>query len=110
MRIADIITESVDPKSAVLDLLTVLSSEGIDSISISALQDEMNKQEIDVDHNSLFDLLDNVAIVRNIKDDIVYFSTDSDRSSYTNTEADPEKQQKTVSKLARKQVKKELDL
>ena len=110
MRMADIVKETVDPKSAVIDLLTVLSSEGIDSIDISALQDEMNKQNIDVDHNSLFDLLDNIAIVRNIKDDIVYFSSDSNKSNYSSTDADPEKQKKTVSKLARKQVKKELDI
>ena len=109
MRIADILNELADPKSAVLDLLTVLASEGIDTINISALMDELNKQGIDVDHHSLFDLLDGMAIVRNIKDDIVYFSSDSERSTYSSTE-DPEKQQKTVSKLAKKQVKKELDI
>ena len=68
----------------------------------------MAKQGIDVDENSLFDVADNLAIVRNIKDDVIFFNTDSDASAGDPECPDPEQQDKKIDKLARKQVKKEL--
>ena len=68
----------------------------------------MAKQGIDVDENSLFDVADNLAIVRNIKDDVISPITDSDALSEILNKPDPEQQDKKIDKLARKQVKKEL--
>lgn len=111
MRISDIIVEETPVRDTVIDLLTVLNGEGVDSVAIDALQQEISNQGIDVDHNSLFDLLDTLPIVHNIKDDVVYFSSDSEKSRYNNTQAnDIEKQEKKVANLAKKQVKKELDI
>lgn len=108
MRYLDLIAENSDLQDAVLDLLTVMAGEGINSIPIQVLVNELAKQGIDVDENSLFDVADNLAIVRNIKDDVVFFNTDSDASAGDPEQPDPEKQDKQIDKLARKQVKKEL--
>ena len=108
MRFSDLIAENSDLQDAVLDLLTVMAGEGINSIPIPVLVKELAKQGIDVDDNSLFDVAQNLAIVRNIKDDVLFFNTDSDASAGDPEQPDPEKQDKQIDKLARKQVKKEL--
>ena len=107
MLIADIILENNTVQDATLDLLTAMAGEGLDSAPLSTLVDELSNQGIDIDATGLFDVLDNLAIVDNIKDDIVYFNTDSEASHY-GIKPDPEKQEKQVSKLARKQVDKEI--
>lgn len=110
MRIVEIISESADAsetRGAVIDLLTIMAGEGLDSTSLETLITELSTQGIDIDRNSLFDLLNNLAIVRNIKDDVVFFNTDSDQSHNSDL-PDPEKQQKHVSSMAKKQVDKEL--
>ena len=84
-----------------------MAGEGINSIPPSLVK-ELAKQGIDVDENSLFDVADNLAIVRNIKDDVIFFNTDSDASAGDPEQQDPEQQDKKIDKLARKQVKKEL--
>ena len=70
MRFSNLIAENSDLQDAVLDLLTVMAGEGINSIPIPVLVKELAKQGIDVDENSLFDVADN-PIVRNIKDDVI---------------------------------------
>jgi hypothetical protein len=107
MRFADLIRENSTIHDSILDLLTAMSGEGLDSVPLSALVAELNNQGIDIDEPGLFDNLSNLAIVRNIKDGIVYFNSDSDQSHYSNL-PDPKKQEKQVSKLARKQVDKEI--
>lgn len=110
MLITDIInalTENSTTEDAVLDLLTAMAGEGLDSAPLDTLADELSKQGIDIDTTALFDVLENLAIVDNIKDDIVYFNTDSKASHY-GSKPDPEKQDKQVSKLAKKQIDKEI--
>jgi hypothetical protein len=108
MRILDIIVEDNYARDAVIDLLTVLAGEDTDSVGLDVLQQELSANGIDVDHNSLFDLLDNLVIVRNIKDDVVYFNTDSEGSHHATMDVDPDKQDKQIDKMARKQVSKEI--
>jgi hypothetical protein len=106
MLIAEIVfLEDSEVEAVVLDLLTAMAGEGLDSTPMSAIIDELNNQGIDIDEPSLFDVLENLAIVDNVKDSVVYFNTDSDASHY-GEKPDPEKQDKTVDKMARKQVKK----
>lgn len=107
MRIADIIKENNDPESAVLDILTSIAGEGIDEIPLDTILSSLNGQGIDVDKASVFDLLDNLAIVTNIKNDIVTINTDSSSSQY-NVKDDPEKQDKKVDSMARKQIDKKV--
>lgn len=107
MRIFDIIVEDNIAKDAVLDLLTVMAGEELDSVGLDVIQQELSAGGIDIDSSALFDLLDNLAIVRNIKDDVVYFNTDSE-SSHGSVKPDPEKQDNTIDKMARKKVKKEM--
>jgi hypothetical protein len=114
MKIVDIIYNSLHEdqdqiKSAIIDILTVMTGEGVDSMSLDVIQRSLGSQGIDVDEHALFDICSNLAIVRNIKDGIVYFNSDSDQSQYQDTPADPQKQDKKIDTLARKQVKKELD-
>jgi len=115
MRIHDIISAQIslneqpgDPTQSVIDILTTMSGEGIDSISFNAIMSELSSEGYDIDDGSLFDLLDKLAIVRNIKDKVVFFNSDSDQSHSDYDKPDPEKDNKVVSKMAQKQVKKEL--
>lgn len=107
MRLLDIISENSTHKDAVLDLLTIMAGEGLDSIPLSVLSGELAKNDIDVDNNALFDLLGSLAIVRNIKDGVAFFNTDSDQSHNTDL-PDPKASKDQVSKLAKKQVDKEM--
>jgi hypothetical protein len=108
MRYADLVTEDLDIKDIVLDLLTAMAGEGVESMSLDSLVKELAAQGIDVDAHALFDLLGNLAIVQNVKDNVVYFNADSDQSHYQELKVDPEKQDKTIDKLARKKIKKEI--
>ena len=109
MRYADLVLiETIDIRDQVLDLLTVMAGEGVESISVELLVKELESQELDVDKNALFDLLGTLAIVRNVKNNVVYFNADSDQSHYQELKVDPEKQNKTIDKLARKKIKKEI--
>ena len=105
MRYADLIRENTEIQDAILDLLTSMAGEGLDSIPMDSLIKELSAQGIDIDEMALFDTLSTLAIVRNIKDDVVFFNSDSDQSHYTDM-PDPEQQDKQVSKLAQQQVDK----
>lgn len=109
MRYADLVRENTDAQDAVLDLLVSLAGDDVNSIAIDVLVDELGSQGIDVDKKSLFDLLSTLAIVRNIENGVVYFTSDSDQSAGMDDGApDPEQQDKQVDKLARQQVDKEI--
>lgn len=106
MRFNDLFEYS-EVDNAVVDLLTVLSAEGIDTISMEALVAELESQGLDVDEPSLFDELQNLNMVHNIKDGVVRFHTSSKGANIQHIE-DPERDEKVIDKMARKQVKKEL--
>jgi len=106
MRYTDLFEISV-VDSKVIDLLSILSSEGVESIPLDALVGELVAMGVDVDDQSLFDELDNIPIVNNIKDGIVYFNTASMGASNLN-KVDQEKNKKKVKAMAKKQVDKEL--
>jgi hypothetical protein len=107
MRYADLFEISV-VDSKVIDLLSILSSEGVESIPLDALVKELVSMGVDVDDESLFDEISNLDIVNNIKDGIVYFNTSSLDASNLN-KIDPEKANKKIKSMAKKQVKKELN-
>tara|TARA_B100000900_G_scaffold34967_1_gene26357 strand:+ start:17386 stop:17712 length:327 start_codon:yes stop_codon:yes gene_type:complete len=106
MRFNDLFEYS-EVDNAIVDLLIVLSAEGIDTISMEALIAELESQGHDVDEPSLFDELQNIQMVHNIKNGIVSFHTSSKNANIQNVE-DPEKDEKVIDKMARKKVKKEL--
>ena len=106
MRYADLFEFSgIDSK--VIDLLSVLSSEGVESIPLTSLVDELRAMGVDVDEESLFDEITNISIINNIKDGVVYFNTSSLSATNMN-KVDPEKNKKKVKAMAKKQVDKEL--
>jgi len=106
MRYADLFEISV-VDSKVIDLLSVLSSEGVESVPLASLVGELRAMGVDVDEQSLFDELGNLQIVNNIKDGVVYFNTSSMGASNMN-KVDPEKADKKIKSMAKKQVDKEL--
>lgn len=111
MRISDILVEFDDTRQAVLDIVTIMAGEDAHSLPLDAIRQELSAQGIDIDDNALFDLLQPLVIVDNIKDGIVYFNTDSDahtagQSGNVDSEVDSEK---VVKSMAKKQVKKGLD-
>lgn len=99
MRYSDLI------RNKVIDLITMLDAEGINTVSIDVLSRELNKMGHDADRGTLTKLLDDLPIVDNIKDDVIYFFQGEDDAK----KPDPEKQDNKIDKLARKQVKKELN-
>lgn len=101
MRYADLI------KSQVVDLLTALDAEGISTVALDTLIRELNSRGNDFDKATLLDVLDGFAIVKNIKDDIVYFNSDSHSTDFAPDQA--EKDDNKIDTLARKQVSKELN-
>tara|TARA_B110001454_G_scaffold72784_1_gene70531 strand:+ start:765 stop:1091 length:327 start_codon:yes stop_codon:yes gene_type:complete len=107
MRYADLFEISV-VDSKVIDLLSILSSEGVESIPLDSLVKELTSMGVDVDDESLFDEISSLDIVNNIKDGIVYFNTSSLGATNMN-KIDPEKNKKRIKTMAKKQVKKELN-
>lgn len=110
MRLSEIISILAENEieSQIIDFLTIMDAEQIDSIPLETLVKGLQGQGIDVHSDVLFDILDNLAIVKNIKDNIVYFNSTSD-DSMAGQEHNPEKDKKTVSKLANKKIDKELN-
>lgn len=106
MRFRDILAEDNLARDAVVDIIAMIAGEGADSISFEVVQQELSAQGIDVDRAALFDLATTLPVVNNIKDDVIYFNTDSDQSQYGGE--DPEKDDKVVDKMARQQVSKEI--
>jgi|TARA_B110000037_G_scaffold171808_1_gene195111 hypothetical protein len=106
MRYTDLFEISqVDSK--IIDLLSILSSEGVESIPLEAIVVELVAMGADVDEQSLFDEMQDLPIVNNIKDGIVYFNTASIAASNLN-KVDPEADNKKVKAMAKKQVDKGL--
>ena len=108
MRYAELFELNSEVDSKVIDLLSILSSEGVDSIPLESLVTELKAMGVDADMESLFDEISNLPIVNNIKDGMVYFNTFKSDASNLN-KVDPEKADKTVTNMAKKQVKKELN-
>jgi hypothetical protein len=98
MRYADLI------KAQIIDMLAILTGEGLDTVSIEALQKELSSQNIDVDSATLIDIVTNLPIVNNVENNVVHFNRIED----PNAEVSPEQQDKKIDNLARKQVKKEI--
>ena len=97
MRFSDLV------KSSVIDILSTLTAEGVYSVSIETLLKTLQSQGLSVDNQSLFALIDTLPIVNTIKDNVVHFN-----KADAPNDSDPEKDEKTVSKLASKKINKEL--
>ena len=109
MLISDVIFKEDDTtKQSVIDLLTVMAGEDIGTVSLETLLGELSKEGINMDKATLFDVLNGLAIVDNIKDDVVYFNTHSQAFKSFDMTADPEKADKKVDQMARKTVKREI--
>ena len=80
-----------------------MTAEGSTSLSLDTLEKTLDAQNMHVDEQELRDLLDGIPVVNTIKDDVVFFNNDGDVDA-----PDPEKQDKTVAKLAKKKVDKEM--
>jgi len=100
MRYSDLI------KDQVLDLVTMLDAEGLNTVSLDALIDELQKSGHDTDSSTLISLLDSLDIVDKVSNGIVHFH--GGENDGNNDEPDPEQQDNKIDKMARKQVKKEL--
>ena len=80
-----------------------MTAEGSTSLSLDTLEKTLDAQNMHVDEQELRDLLDSIPVVNTIKDDVVFFNKNGDVDA-----PDPEKQDKTVAKLAKKKVDKEM--
>ena len=104
MRFSEIVEDTSDIKSIIIDIISVASAEGMTSLSIDTLHKSLAEMGNEVDHSILFDLLDSIPIVDNIKDDVIFFGRDGKSSS----EPSREQQDNRIDKMARKQVKKDI--
>ena len=102
MRFNEIICEDrdFDIEQVILDLIAVSRAEGIDSLSLDTIIVSLQDMGMEVDHEMLFQLLDDMSIVNNIKDDIAYFGADYQ----TDSGPSPDQQEKKIDKMARKKV------
>ena len=80
-----------------------MTAEGSTSLSLDTLEKTLDAQNMHIDGQELRELLDGIPVVNTIKDDVVFFNNDGDVDA-----PDPEKQDKTVAKLAKKKVDKEM--
>ena len=90
-------------KHTLIDLLSVMTAEGATSLSLDTIEKTLDAQNMHVDEQELRQLIDGIPIVNTIKDDVVFFNKDAEVDA-----PDPEKQDKTVAKLAKKNVDKEM--
>lgn len=97
MRYNDLIRHTL------IDMLSVMTAENATSISLETLEKTLDAQNLHVDEQELRELLDTIPIVNTVKDNVVFFNHDGDVDA-----PDPEKQDKTVAKLAKKKVDKEM--
>ena len=97
MRYNDLIRHTL------IDLLSVMTAEGATSLSLNTIEQTLDAQNMHVDEQELRELLDSIPVVNTVKDDEVFFNNDGDVDA-----PDPEKQDKTVAKLAKKKVDKEM--
>ncbi len=97
MRYNDLIRHTL------IDLLSVMTAEGATSLSLNTIEQTLDAQNMHVDEQELRELLDSIPVVNTVKDDVVFFNNDGDVDA-----PDPEKQDKTVAKLAKKKVDKEM--
>ena len=81
MRFSEIVEDTSDIKSIIIDIISVASAEGMTSLSIDTLHKSLAEMGNEVDHSILFDLLDSIPIVDNIKDDVIFFGRDDSSSS-----------------------------
>ena len=104
MRFSEIVEDTSDIKSIIIDIISVASAEDMTSLSIDTLHKSLAEMGNEVDHSILFDLLDSIPIVDNIKDDVIFFGRDDSSSS----EPTRDQQDNRIDKMARKQVKKDI--
>jgi hypothetical protein len=87
----------------IIDMLAVMTAEGTTSISLETIQQTLASNNMDVDTQTLTQLLDNIPIVNTIKDNVVFFNKND-----VPGEDNPEKDDNKVSALAKKQIDKEM--
>ena len=105
MRFSEIVVEDTsDIKSIIIDIISVAAAEGMSSLSLDTLAKSLAEMGNEIDHSLLFDILDSISIVDNIKDDVIFFGRDGKSSS----EPSREQQDNRIDKMARKQVKKDI--
>jgi len=97
MRYNDLIRHTL------IDLLSVMTAEGATSLSLDTIEKTLDAQGMHIDEQELRDLLDTVPVVNTVKDDVVFFNKEGEVDA-----PDPEQQDKTVAKLAKKKVDKEM--
>lgn len=108
MRFSDILVEFDNVQDSILDIISLMTGEDTHSLPLEAIQQELFSQGIEISDNSLFDVLTTLAIVDNIKDDIVYFNAHSNAHSVGNSTDAKEPDEDHVSKMAKKQIDKDL--
>lgn len=103
MRFSEIICEDKDDiEQVIIDLISASSAEGVDSISLDTIRGSLQDMGMDIDHEMLFDLLDKMPIVTNIKDDVAFFGNDNEVDS----ELSVDRQKMKVDSMAKQKVNK----
>ena len=90
-------------RHTLIDMLSVMTAEEATSISLDTLEKTLDAQNMHVDEQELRELLDSIPVVNTVKDDVVFFNKEGEIDA-----PDPEQQDKTVAKLAKKKVDKEM--
>jgi hypothetical protein len=90
-------------RHTLIDMLSVMTAEGATSLSLNTIEQTLDAQGMHIDEQELRELLDSIPVVNTVKDDVVFFNKEGEIDA-----PDPEQQDKTVAKLAKKKVDKEM--
>ena len=97
-----------DLRSAIVNILTAINAEGIDTIDTDQLIIDLQAQGFSVDKNSIFKTLELLPIVANATSQTINIrSNDDTRASDAETKS---KEASKIDKLAQKHAKKDLGL
>jgi hypothetical protein len=105
MRFSEIVEDTSDITSVIIDIISMAAAEGMSSLSIDTIQRSLSEMGNDIDNSMLFDVLDSIPVIDNIKDDVIFFGRDGNTAS---DEPSKDQQDNRIDAMARKQVNKDI--
>jgi hypothetical protein len=104
MRFSEIAEDTSDINRVVIDIIAVASAEGLHSLSIDTIHRSLSDMGNEINKDMLFDVLDAIPAIDNIKDDVIFFGNDGKAAD----EPSKDQQDNHIDKMARKQVNKDI--
>ena len=110
MKLFEVITEnySIEMRDDIVALLVAISAEGIQSVDMDQLKNDLRELGYTIDTKSLFNIVKSLPVVANASYNKIDLVTDVDTSGGELDDEEPEIDDTAVDKLAAKQVSKDI--